>query len=116
MGTLIKIVIALVILTASFNAARFSLNNYQFEDAVHEGLLFDPYANDAQIVDMVTKIAAEYQVPLAAEDIVIKQLGSDIVVEMSYTDTVPLLPGIYSRDWTFTPSTSTRMLVGNRRR
>ena len=116
MGTIIKIVIALVILTASFNAARYSLNNYQFEDAVHEGLLFDPYANDAQIVDMVSKIASEYQVPLAEEDIRIKQLGSDIVVEMSYTDKVTLLPGVYSRDWTFTPSTSTRMLVGNRRR
>jgi hypothetical protein len=65
---------------------------------------------------MVTKIAIEYQIPITEENIVTKQLGSDIVVEMSYTDTVPLLPGIYSRDWTFTPSTSTRMLVGNRRR
>ena len=116
MGTIIKIVIALVILTASFNAARYSLNNYQFEDAVHEGLLFDPYANDAEIVDMVSKIATEYQVPITDENIVIKQLGSDVVVEMSYTENVPLLPGIYSTDWTFTPSTSTRMLVGNRRR
>jgi hypothetical protein len=29
---------------------------------------------------------------------------------MSYTDTVVLVPGIFEREWTFNPSTSTRLL------
>ena len=48
MKTIIKIVVALVLLTAMFNAGRAAFNNYQFEDAVHEGLLFDPRATDAE--------------------------------------------------------------------
>jgi hypothetical protein len=34
---------------------------------------------------------------------------------MTYTRQVVLLPGIYTRDWTFTPSASTRILTGSRR-
>ena len=32
------------------------------------------------------------------------------MVNMSYTDTVVLVPGVFQRDWTFEPETSTRML------
>ena len=41
-----------------FNAGRAAFNNYAFEDAVHEGLLFDPGATDEKIVDMVMKLGA----------------------------------------------------------
>ena len=111
MKTIIKIVIALVVVTAMFNAARSAFNNYSFEDAVHEGLLFDPQATDAEIVAMVMKLAREYEIPMDADDIKINSRGSDLIVNMSYTDTVALVPGILERDWTFTPSTSTRLLT-----
>ena len=29
---------------------------------------------------------------------------------MTYTGTVVLVPGVFQRDWTFKPSTSTRLL------
>jgi hypothetical protein len=115
MGTIIKLVIALLVVTASFNAGRAALNNYQFEDDVHQGMLFDPQASDAEVVAMVMKLAGEYQIPLAADDIDIRVLGSDVAVTMTYTDTVVVVPGIFATPWTFTPSTSTRILVGKRR-
>ncbi len=46
MKTIIKIVVAVLVLTVMFNAGRAAFNNYAFEDAVHEGLLFDPRATD----------------------------------------------------------------------
>jgi len=115
MKTIIKIIVTLLVLTACFNAGRASFANYQFEDAVHEGLLFDARATDKEVVDMITKLAADYEIPLDPANIEIKQVGQDIRVEMSYTKNVVLVPGVFARDWTFTPSTSTRMLVGNRR-
>jgi hypothetical protein len=115
MKTIIKIVAALVILTACFNASRAALNNYEFEDAVHQGLIFDSRANDDEIVEMIEKLAVEYDVPLAKEDIEVRQAGQDVLVEMSYTTNVVLVPGIFQRDWTFTPSTSTRLMPGGRR-
>ena len=115
MKTILKIVVSLFILTACFNAARVALNNYAFEDAVHEGLLFDQRATDSEIVDMVMKLANEYLIPIDPKDITVRQVGQDVIVDMSYTQNVVLVPGVFQRDWTFTPSTSTKMLVGGRR-
>jgi hypothetical protein len=110
MKTLIKIVIALLLLTAMFNAARAAFNDYQFSDAVHQGMLFDPRASDQELTDMVVKLAAEYEVPLEASNIAIREQGMDLIIDMTYTDNVVLVPGILARDWTFSPSVSTRLL------
>jgi hypothetical protein len=115
MKTLVKIVIGLVLVTGAFNASRAAMNNYQFEDAVREGILFDPRSSDAEILAMVAKLANEYDVPLAPEDIEIRDVSSEVRINMTYTRQVVLLPGIYTRDWTFTPSASTRILTGSRR-
>lgn len=112
MKTIIKIVITLVILTACFQAARYYLNNFQFEDAAQQRLLFETRATDAQVVDIVMKLANEYQLPLKADDVSVRMVGQDRVVEMEYTENVPLLPGIFTYPWKFTPRTSTRMLQG----
>jgi hypothetical protein len=116
MKTIIKLVIALALVTACFNAARYSLNNYQFQDAVHEGLVFDSRASDAQIVEMVMRLANDYGVPLDPANITIRTVGMDLHVDMKYTTNVVFVPGVFARDWTFTPSTSSRMLVGGTRR
>jgi hypothetical protein len=115
MKTIIKIVIAILVVVTCFNASRAILNNSQFEDAVHESLLFDPRASDAEIVAFVTKTAAQFDVPLDSEDISIRQVGQDVIVDMSYTQNVVLVPGMFARDWNFTPSASARILTGNRR-
>lgn len=109
MKTIIKIGVALLLVTAAFNAGRAALNNYSFEDAVHEGMLFDARATDAELVEMVMKLATEYDVPLEQDDITIRSQGSDLIIEMTYTDTVVLVPGIFQREWTFHPSASTKV-------
>ena len=110
MKTILKIVVSLFLITAMFNAGRAAFNNYSFEDAVHEGLLFDPNASDAEITDMILKLSKEYDIPLEASGITIRSRGQDLVVLMSYTQNVVLVPGILQRDWTFEPTTSTRLL------
>ncbi len=59
---------------------------------------------------MVMKLAREYGLPLEANAVKITSRGQDLRVNMSYTDTVMLVPGIFEREWTFNPSTSTRLL------
>jgi hypothetical protein len=112
MKTIVKIAVTIAILTACFNAGRYYLNNFQFEDAAQQRLLFETRANDSEVVTIVLKIANEYQIPLTADDISVRMIGTDRVVEMEYEEQVPLLPGIYSHTWKFTPRTSTKMLSG----
>lgn len=112
MKTIFKIAVTIAILTACFNAARYYLNNFQFEDAAQQRLLFETRANDAEVVNIVLKIANEYQIPLKADDVSVRMVGQDRVVEMAYEERIPLLPGIYSHTWKFTPRTTTKMLTG----
>ena len=112
MKTLIKITITLVILIACFQAARYYWNNFSFEDAAQQRLLFETRASDAEVVNIVMRLANEYALPLKPEDISVRMVGQDRVVEMEYTETVPLIPGVFNYPWKFTPKTSTRMLSG----
>jgi hypothetical protein len=112
MKIIIKIVIMLVVLTACFQAARYALNNFQFEDAVQQRLLFDTRASDAEVVTAVMRIAREYSIVLREDDISIQMIAQDRVVEMPYTVTIPLLPGLFEYPWTFTPKASTRIIAG----
>ena len=112
MKTIIKLVIAGVIITSCFQAARWSLNNFQFEDAVQQRLLFDARASEEEVVNIALKIANEYQIPLRESDISVQVLGQDRIVEMKYTAVVPLVPGVFTYPWTFTPRATTRLLTG----
>jgi len=116
MKTFIKILIGLLVLTAAFNASRAAFNNYSFEDAVHEALLFNPNAADPEIVKAVMKLANDYDIPLDAGSIQITSRGNDLIVNITYTDSVMLIPGVFEREWTFHPSTSTRLLGKGGRR
>lgn len=89
MKTLFKIGLTVAILTACFQAGRYYFNNFQFEDAAQQRLLFETRASDAEIVNIVLKIANEYQIPLTGEGISVRMIGQDRVVEMEYTEKVP---------------------------
>jgi hypothetical protein len=110
MKTLFKLAITIVILVACFQAARYYFNNFQFEDAAQQRLLFETRASDAEVVNIIMRLANEYQLPLKADDISVRMVGQDRVVDMEYTENVPLIPGVFSYPWKFTPQTSTRML------
>ena len=112
MKTILKIVITVVILTACFQAARYYFNNFQFEDAAQQRLLFETRASDAEVVNIVLRLAGEYALPLAADNVSVRTVGQDRIVEMEYTENIPLIPGVFSYPWKFTPRTSTRMLSG----
>jgi hypothetical protein len=115
MATIIKLVLALLVLTAATQAGRAALTNYQFEDALHQALLFNPSAADDEIATEVMSIASEYGVPLQAEAITLREVGSDRIVDCSYTTTVEFIPGFYSRPMTFNSSASVRLLNPRRR-
>jgi hypothetical protein len=112
MKTIIKIALALAIIVAAFNAGWATFTNYRFEDSVHDALLYNPRASETEIAEMVNKAAADYDLTVDPADITVKNVYPDVHVDFPYTRTVVLLPGIYSIDWKFTPSASTRFLPG----
>lgn len=114
MKAIVKIVLSIMVITACVNAGRAAFADYQFQDAVHESLLFAPRATDEEITEMVMKIAAEQDVPIAAEDITVRRGPQQVTIQMTYTSNVVLIPGVFAQDWTFTPSAETRVFPSGR--
>lgn len=115
MATIIKLVLALALLVAAIQGARATLANYQYQDAVEQMLLFSPDAPDDEIVERAVALAADYNLPVDADSIVITQRNADRIVEISYTAAVDFLPGIVAYPVTFTPAASVRLLTTPRR-
>jgi hypothetical protein len=109
MTTVIKFVIAALILNAAGRAGMAAFDHYQFVDAAHEAMVFAPNASDKQLVASVARLAREHYVPITEDDISLRHHGPDIIIEFSYSKDVNLAPG-YSRRWTFEPSISVRSL------
>jgi hypothetical protein len=115
MKTIIKVVIALAVLTAAAQWGLAAWANYQFQDAVHEALIFAPNSTDQEITKEVLELASNEGLPVGAGDVTVRQAGRDLFVDVSYEQDVAFLPGIYSRTMTFKANASTRLLPGVRR-
>ena len=116
MKTIIKLVIALALLTAAFQGSRALVSNYQFEDAVEQALLFAPNSTDPEMTQQVLGLAEEYGLPVEADDITISQRASDRIVDISYSVDVAFIPGVVTQPIKFNPSASVRLLTPPRRR
>jgi len=114
MRTIIKLGLVVAMLTAAFQGARAILSNYQFEDQVEQLLLFEPNASDAEVIEQVVTLAADYGLPVEADDVTVRERAADRVVDITYTTDVAFIPGFITWPITFTPSASVRLL-GRRR-
>jgi hypothetical protein len=110
MATLIKFVIAVLILNAAGRAGVAAFEHYQFTDAAREAMVFAPNASDTQLVQRVAQIAHDHNVPVSEDDITLRHEGPDIVIQFTYDKDVTLVPTVYTKRWEFAPSLSVRSL------
>jgi hypothetical protein len=116
MGTIIKLVVAALILNAAAQAGMATFNNYQFEDDVQQAVQFAGVnATDDDIVQKILSVAEDYNVPITASDIDVTHARQDLKVSIKYTKDVMLVPGIYTHHWVFNPKASVRLLVPSRK-
>ena len=81
-------------------------NSYQFQDAVESEARLaanNPFRTEQEIREAVAKRAAEYDVPLTADQINVQRSVSEVQIWAKYTIHVDL-PG-YPMDLKFDPST-----------
>jgi hypothetical protein len=124
--TLIKIVIALIVIHGAFRIGSAYWNFYRFEDALQQAAQFGERRSDKQICDEAMTTAANYGIPIAASALSVRRgsappfnceegqappqggaltplpLGH-MLVEGVYVEKVQLLPG-YVYPWEFKPS------------
>lgn len=116
MKTIFQIGVAFVLLTASVQGGRAAMKHYQFVDAIQEAMLFAGSRTEGQIADRVMQLAGDYEIPLEPANLAVERLPYQIVIDAPYTDTVNILPGVYSRTWDFETKVNVRLLEDTRPR
>jgi hypothetical protein len=128
--TLIKIVIALVVVHAAFRVGNAFWNYYRYEDALLQLAQFGDRSTEKQLCDQAMSTAAEYDVPITPAGLTVHkgtnpayncedgatfvQAGapglpsSQMTIDGTYTERLQLFPGYYY-PWEFKPSVSARL-------
>jgi hypothetical protein len=124
--TLIKIVIALLVVHGAFRVGNAYWNFYRFEDALQQLAQFGERRTDRQLCDEAMNTAGTYGVPIAATGLTIlrgnnppfncedgagalqpgaaiTQASAQMTIEGSYMERLQVLPG-YFYPWEFRPS------------
>lgn len=116
MKTIIKLLVAAILVTAAVQGGRAALKHYAFVDALQEAMLFAGSRTEEELSERVLEIAADHEIPLDPAALTVRRLPFQVTIDAPYTDTVDLLPGLYQRTWDFDTSVQVRLLEDTRPR
>ena len=100
MKFLIKLVIAALVIHAAYQIGTAYWDHYKFQDAVQQVAQFGESEPVPQIKLRVLELAADNNVPILDENLIVTRQQRRIKVEGHYTRDILLVPG-YSRRWSF---------------
>jgi hypothetical protein len=90
--TVIKLVIAALVVHACWRSANVVLKYYKFKDAVHETVLFSSSKSDAQVQARVLELAQQFDVPVQPENVTVRRVDNRTIINAVYTDQIELVP------------------------
>jgi hypothetical protein len=90
--TLIKLVVAAVLVNAAYRAGSVFLKYYQFKDETQQMILFGQAEPVAQLTSQILEEAMKREVPLDEDGLMVRRDGARTIADVSYTDNVELFP------------------------
>jgi hypothetical protein len=95
MKTLIKLIIAAVIVNAAFRGGSAFLKYYQFKDETEQMILFGQAEPVAELTTQILGEAMKRDVPLDDDDVMVTREGGRTLAEVSYTENVEFFPRFF---------------------
>ena len=92
MKTLIKLIIAAVVVNAAYRGGSTYLKYYQFKDETEQMILFGQAEQVGDLTKQILGEAAKRDVPLDADDVMVTREGTRTLAEVSYTENVEIFP------------------------
>ena len=105
LGKLIKLALIVLLVYAAWQVGSAYWTFYRFEDALQEVAQFGGNSTDADLRAKVMKAAAEVDVPVVPERVIITRTQAKLFIEADYQTLVPILPR-YPYPWAFKASVS----------
>jgi len=90
--TIIKLLITLAILNAVARGGMAAWTYYQFRDTTEQLVIFGARSTPTEIHNQIVKTAAELQVPVAPENVIVERDGSRTRAAATYVQPVEFFP------------------------
>ena len=101
MKTVIKLVIVLLILNATYRVGSAYWTHYQFQDSIQEAAQFAERASPEDLRVKILELAATLRVPIDPDNLTVTRGNRRIDIDGSYFRNLELVPR-YKRRWDFT--------------
>jgi hypothetical protein len=112
--TIIKLLITLAVLNAVWRAGSVAWSYYQFKDATQQALVFGGGTATNTLHTEIMSRAAEFDVPVAPENVSVQREGSRTWADVAYTQPVELFPRFtYPVDFRFTVDSFATLGISN---
>jgi len=109
--TIVKFLVAVVILNAVVRVGWAAWNYYQFKDAAQQAVTFGGQEQPAEIRGHILREAAELELPVAPEDVTVRREGLRTQAVAAYTERIELFPS-YQYPFEFSFSVDAQSLTG----
>jgi hypothetical protein len=100
MKTIIKLVVAALVVHATYRAASVYLRYYNFRDDVQQIAQFSGRQTDNELRNKVMEAAQERQIPLDPEVVTVRRPPNHLIIDATYSERIELLPR-YFYPWQF---------------
>ena len=95
MKTLIKLIIAAVIINSVYRCGSVAFRYYQFKDETQRMVLFGQGETVGTLTDQILEEAAKRSVPLDSDGLSVSRQGGRTVADVSYSERVEVFPRFF---------------------
>ena len=92
MKTIIKLLIAAALLNAAVRGGMAAFTHYQFRDRAEQLVIFGAGATPQELQNQILETAAELDIPIGPENIVVERDGARTRAEAAYVQPVEFFP------------------------
>ena len=100
MKTIIKLIIAALIVHGTWRAGTVYLRYFEFRDDVQQIAQFAGRQTDSELLTRVMEAAQVHGIPLAPSAATVRRLNNHLLIDATYTERIELLPR-YFYPWQF---------------
>jgi hypothetical protein len=93
--TLIKLIVAALIIHATWRAGTVYFRYYQFKDGVQQTAQFSGTRSEGELHNRVMELANQMQVPLDSERLRVRREDNHTLIDATYDERIEVLPRYY---------------------
>ena len=97
MKTIFALIFAALVVNAAVRMGDSVWRNYQLEDGVNQETRYGNSKTPSMLRNRIIELAAEQQIPLTEDDVVVERRGTETYVSLAYAENVELIPAAYTR-------------------